>query len=416
MTTHLMRTESVSLGSSSPTSRITCFSIAFDETSGFDESAIANRTAEWLGVRYIKKHMNEEAIASRFEAATWHAEHTNPDLNYVGKFALSEVPFEHGFKVVLTGEGADEQFAGYPIYLPDYLREPDHAWSGLPNNPLPDSQRVVEFDKAETAARGYYKSVGADIANRSPDTPAARMLNQISTPASMSAFQPTPLFSPRALATYGPTCDPRTTIANNVDGRVRAEMQHKWHPLNSAMYVWQKGHLANLFLTCLGDRGEMAHSVEARTPFLDHKFTTYCNGLPVSAKVRWEQDGEGDGGRFVEKWILREAAKPFITEELYSRKKHPYSAPTAWPKDGALHNMFKGLITEENVRRLGFVEWEACKGLVGVAFGAADVADGEGKGKVGVEEQAKAMRMCILLAQWVVLGQRFGIETATSHS
>lgn len=49
--------------------------------------------------------MDEEALASRFEDATWHCEHHNPDLNYVGKFALSEVPRELGFKVVLTGEG-----------------------------------------------------------------------------------------------------------------------------------------------------------------------------------------------------------------------------------------------------------------------------------------------------------------------
>lgn len=52
--------------------------------------------------------MNEEEIAKRFEDAVWHAEHQNYDLNFVGKFALSEAPRELGYKVVLTGEGADE--------------------------------------------------------------------------------------------------------------------------------------------------------------------------------------------------------------------------------------------------------------------------------------------------------------------
>lgn len=52
--------------------------------------------------------MDEQTIASRFEDAVWHAEHQNYDLNFVGKFALSEAPHEHGYKVVLTGEGADE--------------------------------------------------------------------------------------------------------------------------------------------------------------------------------------------------------------------------------------------------------------------------------------------------------------------
>lgn len=47
--------------------------------------------------------MNEAELAARYEDATWHCEHHNPDLNYVGKYALSEVPTDLGFKVVLTG-------------------------------------------------------------------------------------------------------------------------------------------------------------------------------------------------------------------------------------------------------------------------------------------------------------------------
>ena len=68
--------------------------------------AIANRTADFLGVKYYKKHMNEVELAKRFEEATWHCEHHYPDLNYIGKFALSELPREHGFKVVLTGNSS----------------------------------------------------------------------------------------------------------------------------------------------------------------------------------------------------------------------------------------------------------------------------------------------------------------------
>ena len=55
-------------------------------------------------MEWYQKHMNEQALAERFEDATWHCEHHNHDLNYVGKFALSEEPTKVGFKVVLTGE------------------------------------------------------------------------------------------------------------------------------------------------------------------------------------------------------------------------------------------------------------------------------------------------------------------------
>jgi asparagine synthase (glutamine-hydrolysing) len=62
------------------------------------QAGIAERTAQHLGVTLIKKYMNEEEIAKRFEDAVWHSEHQNYDLNFVGKFALSEAPRELGFK------------------------------------------------------------------------------------------------------------------------------------------------------------------------------------------------------------------------------------------------------------------------------------------------------------------------------
>ena len=97
MVAHLVKEQNIAMGSASPSDRVTCFSIAFDEDSGFDESSIANRTAEHLGVKYLKKLMNEQEIANRFEDAVWHCEQHNPDLNFVGKYALSEVPQEVGY-------------------------------------------------------------------------------------------------------------------------------------------------------------------------------------------------------------------------------------------------------------------------------------------------------------------------------
>lgn len=389
MVTHLVKEQGIAMGSASPSDRVCCFSIAFDEESGFDESSIANRTADWLGVKYQKKLMNEKELANRFEDAVWHCEHHNPDLNFVGKYALSEVPLEAGYKVVLTGEGADEMFAGYPLYLPDYLREQDHSW--CMHNTLPERERERQCQLAEDAAKAYYDSVGADTSIRGPSVPR-KMLNNISTISSMVAFQPD-FFSTWSDSVYG-KCDPQTTIANNIDSRTRKAILDSWHPLHSAEYVWSKGHLANIFLTCLGDRTEMAHSIEARTPFLDHELTAYVNNLPPSAKIRWLPGEE----RFVEKWILREASKPFITRELYERKKHPYSAPTTWPSDGPLHRLLAGLVTRENVEGLGFVDWEKVKGLEEKGFGS--------NGDPG------AMRKALVIAEWIVLSKRFGVKRA----
>ena len=351
---------------------------------------ISERTAQWLDVKYDKKLMNEEELAKRFEDATYHCEHHNYDLNFVGKFALSELPRDTGFKVVLTGEGADENFAGYSMYLPDFLREPDRAWK---HNNLPDHDRERLQQENEASVMKYYDSVGADASSDS-HTPATAQLNDITTPTSMSAFQPTTVFTQHTRAAHPQHAI--TTIANATPSHIKTQMQTSWHPLHSALYAWTKGHLTNNFLSCLGDRTEMAHSIEARTPFLDHHLTSYINSLPPSVKIRYKTRAE-PGQEFTEKWILREAAKPFITRELYERKKFAYTAPTRWPLGGPIHVLFKRLLTEERVRGLGFVEWGVVKGMLGDAFERGD---------------QKAMRGCYMVGEWVVLAERFEIPTA----
>ena len=163
----------------------------------------------------------------------------------------------------------------------------------------------------------------------------------------------------------------------------------KWHPFHSGQYIFCKAHLENLILSNLGDRGEMAHSIEGRTPFLDHYLTEYANNLPPSMKIRW------DNG-FVEKYVLREAARPFVTDEIYKKRKHPYTAPLKYKLDGPMHQLTKRLVTEENVARLGFLREGGWQEKVDRAFTGDD----------------SAFKQVICVAQWVVLGQRFAVERA----
>ena len=377
-------------------------------------------------------------MSTSIEDATYYCEHQNPDLNYVGKFALSEIVRESGYKVVLTGEGADENFGGYPLYQPDFLSEPDPAW---PSSILSESSDLLTSLRAtkEAQVAETYTSIGADASNRAPSL-ASRQLNGITTLSSMQAFNPPlSIYNAWTQNLYG-GLDPRDTIANNIDGRTKSLIQKKWHPLHSAQYVWTKGHLVNNFLSCLGDRTEMAHSVEARTPFLDHHLTEYVNTLPPSLKIKYVVPEADEGqasaggainengvqtngattngeptpkrsrlsisskanGKFVEKYILREASRPFITDELYKRTKHPYSAATFYPVDGPIHQVFKRLVTKENVEKLGFLDWTAVEVLLAQAFNE--------EGEEGA--RSKAVRLVLVVCQWVVLAERFGIAKA----
>ncbi|KAF2839927.1 glutamine-hydrolyzing asparagine synthase [Patellaria atrata CBS 101060] len=414
--TELAQKEHVSIGSQGNKTRVACFSVRFPESSGYDEShtiEIAERTAKWLGVETIKRDVDESTLAHDFADAVYHCEHHHWDLNFVAKFALSTLPREHGVKVVLTGEGADEHFAGYPYFAEEFLREPDLSLPDSPlakNNELRDTMQQI----LEEEMKMIFRNIGG-TAHDLARSEAMADANGTTMPETLLVWHPkTSLFAPWIRKQYeGIDC--RETVMASHPPDVRAKMRSKWHPLHTSMYMWNKASLANLLLSCLGDRTEMAHSVEARTPFLDHVLTEYINGLPPSVKMAYTPVDEakileqgplwkGIGAArqsITEKWILREAVKPYITKELYERRKHPFLAPTRWPKNGALHQMFKGLLTREAVEGLGFVEYSVVESALDRAF------DGEG--------DSPAFRTLLFVSAWVTLAERFGVQKANEN-
>jgi asparagine synthase (glutamine-hydrolysing) len=327
--------------------------------------------------------MTEETFAENIETAVWHNEVAVKDLGTVGKFMLSQLTRDAGIKVVLTGEGSDEHFGGYRELLKDFVREPDSAW---PVTNLSDVHRLQTIKELEIAESSH------------PDEPqtAAAVRRQVNNTSFLGFTQyfglDTELLASWIYTEFG-ECDKRLTAVNALDGHTRDLMNLKWHPLHTSLYIWTKFALAKGLLTVLGDRCEMAHSVEGRQPFLDHRLTEYAMSLPPSMKIRWDPVAR----TFSEKWILKEAVKPYITEELYARKKHPFSAPVKYKQGGAVYNLFDRLITKENVEKLGFLEWNTCRGLVQHAIKEGDRA---------------AFGQMILVGQFVILGQKFGVKKA----
>ncbi|OPB45658.1 asparagine synthase [Trichoderma guizhouense] len=406
---HLVREDGVLAGTEDASKHIRCFTIQFPSGSGFDESDIADRTAEWLGVDLAKKDMNEGTLAEYFTDSIFHTELPCHDLAGVGKYGLSMEARDNGFKVVLSGEGSDEIFAGYPFFMGDVLTEPDLS---MPTSPLAKDQktRLDLLRMSNDVLEKVIKWSGLWL--HRPD--------QDSSADDVQGVAPTLYFQP-SLATWAPwvsrrwpDMNCRATVAASHDPKVRAKMANRWHSLHTAEYVWTKSVLPNFILSTLGDRAEMAHSIEARTPFLDHHLVEYVNRLPPSLKYAYTPETEdfGEQGPYwtdgtapqkllTEKWILREAAKPFITEELYKRKKHPYSAPFKWPKEGPIHQMLQKLLTREAVDNLGFLTYEV-------------VEQGFNKG-FGEEADARAFRNLLVYASLVTIGQRFDVKKAESR-
>lgn len=255
--------------------------------------------------------MTEEEFVKNYSDAAWHCEHPLSDLNFIGKIALSRLTREKGVKVILTGEGSDEQFAGYGQLLIDFLREPDQSWSSRSLPRLPNDLRLKLLAEEEQYKGGDQKTIRSlHVADPPSANYAKRQINNVSI-ISMTAFLTAESFlAPWTHEEFG-TQDTRVVAVHNLlSGTVRKKMQFKWHTLHSALYIWQKIFMQNILLTALGDRVEMANAIEGRQPFLDHKLTAYVNGLPPSVKLRYDPETQS----LNEKWILKEAAKPFITE------------------------------------------------------------------------------------------------------
>src|SRR5437667_2737863 len=83
------------------------------------------------------------------------------------------------------------------------------------------------------------------------------------------------------------------------------------------LHLWMKSIFVNYVLA--GERLDMSHGVEVRLPFLDHKLFEFARSIPANLLARHGRD----------KYVLREAVKPFVTREVYDGVKQPFFAPTS---------------------------------------------------------------------------------------
>ncbi|KAL2871493.1 asparagine synthetase B family protein [Aspergillus lucknowensis] len=374
MAAHLIKQgELLGNDASGDISKMSCYTIRFGKDTGVDESDIAKRTADWIGVNLHPVTMKEDEIAARFEDTVWYTETPIPDVNGMGRIAVGELAHSHGKKVILTGEGSDEHFGGYPDMLSKIFVEPDLSW------PPPPFEMPADSKPFEAGREAIPPPI---------DSPAStkRMLNNSSVFARINSFYNLPFAS--WTEKYA-TNDLETIFAENFGAEIISKITDKWHPLHSASYQWTKSILVNYILRYIGDGADMVHQIETRPPFLDHHVTEFANQIPPSLKIRYDPVNKV----LREKYILREAMRPFVTDEIMNRTKRAYLGPSLYREDGALYKVVKKLLTEDNVKRLGFVDWSQLQDNLVKGF-----RDGD----------QRCFRSSLFVAQLVVLSQRFG--------
>ncbi len=311
--------------------RVRAFSLSFDHAL-YDEGPIAREMAARAGAEFTMIPMRHRQIADDLSNAVWHGETLFFNGHCAAKFALSRAVRHAGYKVVLTGEGSDEVLAGYPFFRMDLIRHNGAAMSAGMGGEGGDSAAALRASNSVSAGL---------LLAPNPVVPNQAYVNRLGYfPAYMEANKATAERMKAALDLPAPIDDIMAGLLDRLD--VAGQMAGR-HPVNQSLYLGNKGVLPNYILTVLGDRMEMAHSVEGRLPFLDHKVVEFSRTLPVTQKIRGT----------VEKYVLREAMKPHLTPTVYERQKHPFLSPPALLKpDEPLHMLLQDTLRSKAMDRV----------------------------------------------------------------
>lgn len=279
------------------------FSIGFDEQ-GFDESTYQRQMIEHLQAEHSHIRCSNADIGQGFIDTIRHAETTVLRTAPVPMRMLSGLARQHGYKVVLTGEGADEVFGGYDLFKETkirqfWARQPQSAW-----RPKLLKRLYPYLDLTPGRAQAYLQNfygIGLDA----PDSACFSHLTRWDSTAKTKVF-----------------------FSGSLRERLRGQPLHdigaslppalgQWHYLNRAQYIEAKSLMGEYLLCSQGDRMLMANSVEGRFPFLDHRVIEFANRLPPRLKMKVLN----------EKYLLKQAMRPHLPSAIVNRHKQPYRAP-----------------------------------------------------------------------------------------
>jgi asparagine synthase (glutamine-hydrolysing) len=281
------------------------FSVAFRDPH-YDERGFQQQVADALGTRHHVVDVGPREIADAFRDVVWHAETPLVRTAPVPLALLAAETRARGITVVATGEGADELFWGYDLFKETALRE---LHARAPERATELLAQLYPYIAGSAARRGpAWKRAFFDAG--SSDDPLFSHQTRIAATSAVKAFY-------------------RAEVAEALAGddpleRLRADLPEgfgRWSRLERAAYLEVSTLLSGYLLAAQGDRVAMAHGVEGRYPFLDHRVFEQSVRLPAERKL--------DGLR--EKAELRAVAARLLPEAIVGRVKQPYRAPEVAP-------------------------------------------------------------------------------------
>ncbi len=312
---------------------IRSYSIVFPGEEGFDESAFSSKVAEAVGSDHRVIAFDEKRLIDVVDGVIESMDEPVADPAMVPTYYMAGVAAKD-VKVVLTGEGADEVFAGYPYYR-QFVDKSGYM-----------AERYVSLK----AVRAGLKT----IKNRMFTLKEfGCLVDDLELPPSSSLSGFPYAMSDNLIMLFMKDLSP-TLIERlqNYEAEVASRV-NDGTPLQRALYVDTKLWLAEDLMLKL-DRMTMAHSLEARVPFLDHRVVEFVFNMPDEFKVA------SSGGKF----LLREAMKDIIDKDIANRTKQGFNLPfNRWFR-GRLREFVQDSLTKESVETTGLLDYEAVKRLL----------------------------------------------------
>ncbi|MBW9264931.1 MAG: asparagine synthase (glutamine-hydrolyzing) [Candidatus Thiodiazotropha sp. (ex. Lucinisca nassula)] len=331
------------------------FSIGFEDEE-FDESGFQKDLVDYLGTDHTHVLCKRSDIGTAFPRVISHTESAIVRTAPTPLMLLSGAVREAGYKVVLTGEGADEVFGGYDIFKEAKVRR---FWSHAPDSewrPL-ILQRLYPYLKHSPTTSGAFSKRFFQQGMEHLDKPYFAHIPRWATTQRIMQF-----FSDEARAAVKP-------IAFDAINRILPAEIDAWKSLNRDQYIEANTLLSGYLLSSQGDRVAMANSIEGRYPFLDHRVIEFAATLPSRYKIMGLN----------EKYMLKQTMQGLIPESIRNRSKQPYRAPDSQSFfDGEAPLEYVAyLLSEERIRKAGYYNPKTVNLLLkkcarGKALGFAD--------------------------------------------
>ncbi|PGL12212.1 asparagine synthase (glutamine-hydrolyzing) [Bacillus cereus] len=281
--------------------KMNTFSISFSDNN-LDEAEYQKVMSEKLNSKHRQLKITDTMIIDNLYNVILHLQTPILRLGAIPMYLLAEFVHNNGFKVALSGEGADELFGGYDIFKEAKIRA------------------FCEKDPKSKLRPLLYKKTNSYINNFNNNNSAAlaTFFNQVRS---------SELFSSHAIRfQFGEYCsqffsDTMKKILK--DYSVKEDLAidlpsgfENYTNISKAQYLEIKTFMSNYLLSTQGDRVSMAHSMECRYPFLDNDVAAFAFSLNDRYKINVLN----------EKYILKELAKKYLPDEIINRKKFPYRA------------------------------------------------------------------------------------------